>query len=293
MRIRKRYGLASALPVAGLLLALTGCDKPAPTAGQAPDTEQPPAAEPTPAAAEDLREAEMAAREAEVARREAELQLKEREQAVARTEAELAARQAAVKAQAPRPAPPPATAATPPKPAPPPPPAPITIPAGTQLQVELISGVSTKTAKSGQAVDARLAADVLVDGKLAIAAGAPVRGTVTDVVSGSQEIGATPVLGITFDQITAADGKPMAITGRVVQEGKSEKGRDTAKIAGGSVIGAVIGHQIDSGSGKFVGAVLGGVAGAVAAKHTGTEVELAPGTLVGFQLTAPIQVKAK
>ena len=85
----------------------------------------------------------------------------------------------------------------------------------------------------------------------------------------------------------------VAISGRIVQLGKSDTGRDTAKIAGGALAGAVIGHQIDSDKGKIIGGILGGAAGAVAAKKTGTEVELPSGTVVGFLLDDSFEVIAK
>jgi len=47
-----------------------------------------------------------------------------------------------------------------------------------------------------------------------------------------------------------ADGSTMPINARINQKGQSEKGRDTAKIAGGTAAGAIIGHQINDGSGR-------------------------------------------
>jgi hypothetical protein len=38
---------------------------------------------------------------------------------------------------------------------------------------------------------------------------------------------------------------------------------------------------------------VGGAAGAAIAKNTGGEVELPVGTVIGFELTAPVEVKAQ
>jgi len=82
------------------------------------------------------------------------------------------------------------------------------------------------------------------------------------------------------------------ITGDILQQGQRESGRDAAKIAGGAIIGAVIGHQVDGGgAGKVVGGILGGAAGAGIAKRTGGDLEVPAGTVIGFVLTTPIEMK--
>jgi hypothetical protein len=251
-------------------------------------------------------DADIAAREAELAAREAELALEQKEQQLAQREAALAAKEAAAKqaaakqaaatktSQVPKPAAQLATTnplkdTTQPQTSPKR--MPLTVPAGTQLAVNLSSDVSTKTAKVGDPVDARLASDLVVNGRTALAAGSPVRGTVTEVVSGSQKIGGLPTLALTFDRLELENGKTVPITGRVVQQGKSETGKDTAKIVGGAAAGAVIGHQIDDDKGSVIGGLLGGAAGAVAAKKTGGEVVMPAGSTVTFTTESPFKVK--
>jgi len=158
---------------------------------------------------------------------------------------------------------------------------PIVVPAGTALAIELKANVNTKTARAGDPVEARLARDVAVDGRVAVTAGALVTGAVTEVVSGSSRIGGVPTLGITFDSLVAANGATVPIVARFVQQGTSETGRDAAKILGGAAVGAVIGHQIDKEDrGTVIGGIVGGAAGAAAAKRTGGEVKLGAGTVV-------------
>jgi Glycine zipper 2TM domain len=237
--------------------------------------------------------------EADLARREADLALKEREQELARREAELAARTKAAAAPAPvkRSSTPPKPATVAARPAPPaaavaPAPArPIVVPAGTQISIGLSSDVSTKTATIGDSVDARLASDLVIDGRRAILAGAPVRGRVTDVVSGSKRIGGTPTLAMNFDGIELEDGTTVPIRGQLVQQAKSDTGRDTAKIVGGTAAGAIIGHQIDDDKGKVIGGILGGAAGAIAARKTGGEIDVPAGTVMAFVLDAPFEVR--
>ena len=274
----------------GLLLA--GCggpgDSSAPVAGDTP------VAEDVAVAAADAgaeAAAAQAAQEAELARREADMALKEREADLARRETQLATRQKA----APRPAAAPKVAATAPaakRPAPAPVLKTYIVPAGTQFSVQIFAPVSTKTALVGDRIDGRLTADVITDGKTLVTAGSAVSGSVTEVISGSRKIGGTPTLGISFDTLSLPDGNAVAISGRLVQQGKSDTARDTAKIAGGALVGAVIGNKIDKGTGKIVGGIVGGAAGAAVAQRTGTEVDLPSGTVLGFLLDNSFEVTA-
>ena len=293
---RHQQFFAVALAAAGVI-ALAGCDK---------STDEPapqPAAKSAPV--DTAREAALAAKEQELAQREEKMALQQREQDVARREAEVATQQAAQKkaamataaakkrAAAP-PKTPPATAdsvrSTPTEPVRPVV-TPIVVPAGTQLTVALSSDLSTKTAKPGDTFEARLVSDLIVDGRRAAPAGSSVTGSVTDVVSGSKTIGGTPTLGLRFDSLVLESNQKIAINGELVEKGTSDTTRDTAKILGGAAAGAILGHQIKSGtSGKVIGGILGGAVGAVVAKSTGTEVELPASSTLTIALGAPIEV---
>jgi hypothetical protein len=159
------------------------------------------------------------------------------------------------------------------------------------LSVKLNSPYSTKTTVLGETVDAELAADLVVDGRRVARAGAPISGSVTEVTSGSKKIGAVPALKIDFTQLVVADGTTLPVSVRIMQKGQSEKGRDTAKIVGGTAAGAIIGHQIDDDKGKIIGGVLGGAAGAVAAQKTGTEVEIPAGTVLPANVRTAFEYK--
>jgi hypothetical protein len=275
-------------------LTVAGCGRSAPPtepAAPAAEAAAPVAEAPVDAAADtaaaDAAAAELAAREQELAAQAEELARREAELA----EREAAAAQAAQAAKvAAKPATPPktASAAKPAAPAPTPapapvveapPPPPVTVPAGTTVAVKLNTGYSTKASAVGETVNAELASDLVVDGRRVARAGAPISGTITEVTSGSKKIGAVPALKIDFTQLVVADGSTMPVAIRINQKGQSEKGRDTAKIAGGTAAGAIVGHQVDGDKGKVIGGVIGGVAGAIGAHKTGTEVELPAGSV--------------
>ena len=271
------------------VLALAGCGKPA-------DAPAPPnAANPTPA--DTAHDATLAAKEQELTQREQDLAKREADAAAQKAEQEKVTAAPVVKKPVSAPPKKPTAVASSPAPvkAEPvkPAPTPIVVPAGTQLSVALSSALSTKTAKPGDTFEARLVSDLTVDGRRAALAGSRVLGSVTDVISGSKTIGGIPTLGLRFDSLVLENGKRIAISGELVEKGKSDTAQDTAKIVGGAAVGAIIGHQVNSGSGgKIVGGILGGVIGAAVAKNTGTEVELAADSTLTIALGAPIAVNA-
>ncbi len=269
------------IPLTLAALALAACGK--------KPAEEPVAADDPAALAEAEEAAARQAREEELARREADLALKEKERELADREAALA-RASQPKPAAPKPA---ATRPARAKPAPTPVaagPRNYVVPAGTSLSVQLPAAVSTKTATVGQRLTGNLTNDIVVDGKVVAKAGSPVQGSITQVISGSKTIGGKPTLGLTFDSLMF-EGGDRPINARITQiADKSDKTRDTAKIAGGAVAGGVIGHQLDSDQGKVIGALIGAAAGTAAAKKTGQEVVLPAGTVVGMTLDSPVTV---
>jgi hypothetical protein len=234
---------------------------------------------------------------------------REKEADLARREAELAAREA--KAAAARATTTPATRPPTSTPAanattrspvstpvvnesPPSAPAPVVlvVPSGTQLSLALVTAISSKTAKVGDVVRAGVMQDVRVNDRVAIPAGiTTVAGTVTDVVSGSNKIGGVPMLGIRFERLEMNGNVDIPIDGVLTEKGKSDTGRDTAKIVGGAAAGAILGNQVKGGDkGKVLGGLLGGAIGAVAAQKTGTEVTLAEGEAFSIVLAAPVEI---
>lgn len=292
----KSQRLSACLTSCVIAIALTGCGR-----EDAPRS-QPTAAEQSDAA----RATELEARERQLAQREAEIKAKEAEQEQLRlAEAEAAEREAAKAASAKKAAEEaaakraaakkaaearaasaaPVARSTSPSPAPAPVPRRVEVGAGTQLVVALASDVSSKTAKVGDPFEGRLATALVSGDRIVAPQGARVTGTITEVVSGSSQIGAVPALGLRFDRLELLDDRSVAIRGELQQVGDSEKASDAAKIVGGAAAGAVIGHQIKHGNkGKVIGGILGGAAGALVAKNTGSEVELPAGSQVTVSL---------
>jgi hypothetical protein len=167
----------------------------------------------------------------------------------------------------------------------------VVVPAGTVLPLSLSTALSSKTAKVGDRITAVLATDVVVDGKTAIASGTTVAGEVAVVESGSDGIGGKPTLVLSFDRLELAGGKDIPIAGQITEKGKSDTVGDTAKIVGGTAVGAVIGDKVIKGKkGKVIGGILGGATGAVVAQKTGTEARLKEGESLTLTLDAPVEI---
>ena len=107
-----------------------------------------------------------------------------------------------------------------------------TIPSGARLTVRLDSGISSRTAKTGQTFHATLARSLVVNGKSIADAGAPVKGKVTHAKSS----GAPARSRRTHLRLTSVEihGKAVAISTTAYRaKGKSHTKGNVEKIGGG------------------------------------------------------------
>jgi hypothetical protein len=236
-------------------------------------------------------QADVAEKRAELEKLEADLAAQEQESAAAPAAPSASTASTSRPAASSRPA---STAKPAPKPAAPPAPPvaqSITVPAGTEVTVALVSALSSKSAKVGQAVHARVTSNVMVDGRTAIPQGLNVAGSVVKVVSGSDRIGGTPALVLAFDRIELPNGDDVQIAGEFEEKGKSDNTRDTVKIVGGAAAGTLLADQVSKKDrNRVIGGIIGAAAGAVAAKETGTEVKLDEGATFTLILSAPVEM---
>jgi hypothetical protein len=166
----------------------------------------------------------------------------------------------------------------------------VEVPAGTELEVELLDTLSSGVNQVGDPVRGRLLGELYVDGTLVAPAGAELQGTVTEVVP-LKKFGGQPALSMVFETLSTADGGSVPLLASAVAAGKKQAGRDAAKIGGGAAAGAVVGHQVDDDKGAEIGALIGGAIGTAVAAKTGQEVELAAGTTVFVVLENNVQVR--
>jgi hypothetical protein len=165
-----------------------------------------------------------------------------------------------------------------------------TIPAGTPLRLTLESAVSSETSKVEDAVDAKLADSVTVDGVVVLPAGTSVRGNVSSVESAGKVKGRAS-LGLLFSSLTAHSER-YPISARWAAEAESTKKKDAAKIGIGAGAGAIIGGIIGGGKGAAAGAAVGGGAGtAMVLTSEGKPIALGNGAEITVKLANAVDVK--
>lgn len=175
----------------------------------------------------------------------------------------------------------------------------VRIPTGTTMNLVMVTDASTKTSNIGDPIEAKLAAPLVVDGKVVAEEGATVSGKIVDLKRAShakdqegraflkydfttlETVGGSKSLNAT---VTSSEGKEL--------EAKSTSTRDKLLIGGGTVAGAVIG-KVAGGSTKstIIGAVGGAVVGAgIVAASKGHELEIPAGAKVVLRTEDPITV---
>jgi len=169
----------------------------------------------------------------------------------------------------------------------------VTVPAGTNLSLELLTALSSETATVESPVEARLRQPVEVAGRTALPVGTMLRGTVTDVARAGRVQGKSR-LAFRFDSATVHGERENLRTNPVTFEGEASKGDDAKKIGIGAGIGAAIGAIAGGGGGAAKGAAIGGGAGTAAVLATrGKDVELAAGSEISATTASPVTVEAR
>ena len=188
--------------------------------------------------------------------------------------------------------------AAPPVQAPAPPPAPpqpvvreVTIPAGTTIPVRITETLDTKTAQSNDAFHGALAADLGVQGIIALRHGSPVVGRIVDARDAAHFKGSA-LLSLELTEVQRGGQKIALVTQAYSKEGAG-RGKNTAmKAGGGAALGAIVGAIAGGGKGAAIGSVAGAGAGTgINAVTRGEQVVIPSETLINFQLQSPVTLK--
>jgi len=168
---------------------------------------------------------------------------------------------------------------------------PIVIPAGTNLDVRLNTGLSSEDNTDGDAFEGELESPLVVGEKVVIPKGAEVKGKVTNAVK-SGRLKQRAELWVTLTEITFR-GKQWPITTSTTghKEG-SKTTRNILFIGGGGGAGAAIGGIAGGGKGAGIGAAVGAGAGLAGAMLTGKrDIKFPPETLLRFELEQPLSIQ--
>ena len=167
----------------------------------------------------------------------------------------------------------------------------VTLPAGTEIPLEMTSALSSASAQVETPVSARLRNAVVINGDTAIPAGTVVNGTVTDVERSGRVQGRAH-LSFAFNEARMNGGREDLRTNPISFEADATKGEDATKVGAGAVGGAILGGILGGKKGAGKGAIAGGAAGgAVVAATRGKEVTVAEGTNVTATLAQPLTLR--
>jgi hypothetical protein len=137
----------------------------------------------------------------------------------------------------------------------------VTVPEGTSMVVALDKELRTDTHRSGDAFTAHTTAPVMVGRTMVFPTGSVVHGHLSGVVDARRSSGPAQMTLI-FDNIIDPSGYEHSLpTELITLVAKPNPGGDAQKVAGGAVLGGIIGALTTKD--KLKGAVIGGAAGAV------------------------------
>lgn len=155
------------------------------------------------------------------------------------------------------------------------------LPEGAEFDVRLDQGVSSKTARREDRLEASVAEPVRAEGRLALPAGTRVRGIIRRVEP-AERPSKEGRLELEFDALYL-DRERVDMLGRVTALGE---GKDAGKAGIGAVLGGVLGGILGGREGAIAGVVLGGTGAVVGTR--GEDVTLPAGSVVRVRLAKPL-----
>lgn len=170
-----------------------------------------------------------------------------------------------------------------------------TISKGTRVEAMINDSINSRSTTVGTIVNATLKSDVRDQtGSVIFPSGSNVKLKVTQLKPAEEE-GDAGEFALEVVEVTA-NGKTWNVSSQVDSMSYQTQGRgwqDKEKIgigaAGGAILGGVIGGSM---KGAVIGGLLGAGAGAVIADRTQKrDVVVTPGTVVSFELEAPVTVR--
>lgn len=145
----------------------------------------------------------------------------------------------------------------------------IHIPEGTNIEVRLLSSISSRSARSGDEFEAEMAEPVVVDGNTVFDKRAPARVRIVSAQA-SGRLNKPGFLSLSLAAIEDPNGTWQPVTTTLISvSGGSHKDRNATLIGGGTAVGAVIGAIAGGGKGAAIGAISGAGAGTAGAMATG------------------------
>jgi len=165
----------------------------------------------------------------------------------------------------------------------------VEIPAGTEMDVRLTDALNSGTAKVEDRFEGTAVNDVTIAGRVAIPAGAVMRGVVT-AVEPATRTNRTARMTVSFDQVTVG-GRAYPLRATVTQalEGEGIRG-EAGRLGAGAGVGAIVGGLLGGVKGALAGVLIGG--GGTLAATEGEELRLAQGTVLRVRIESAVRVNS-
>lgn len=167
----------------------------------------------------------------------------------------------------------------------------VTLPAGTVIHVRLNQALSSERNENGDGFNATLTEPVVANGFVIAERGARVDGRIVDAARAGKVKGLARI-AVRLTTLHTSDNQKVAIlTDDFVQNGRSSKAMDAAKVGAGAGIGAALGAIFGGGTGAAIGAAAGGAAGGGTVLMTrGHAAELEVETKIPFRLREAVTI---
>ncbi len=163
--------------------------------------------------------------------------------------------------------------------------------AGTNLAIRLGETISTEHNYTDDVFRGTLDEPIIRNGFIIADKGSKVLGRIVNATQAGRMRGVSN-LSVTLTEINTTDGQRIKVeTNSVEKNGVKSTGTDTAKIAGGAALGAIIGALGGGGKGAAIGAGAGGAAGTgVVLATRGKPAVLPSESRLVFQLASPVTI---
>jgi len=170
----------------------------------------------------------------------------------------------------------------------------LVLPAASVIGLQVETGLTSERAHVEDRVEARVTRDVLVDGRLAIPAGARMLGSVTQVDRGGK-VKERARLAIRFHTLVLGNGEEVALrTEPITREGDAPAADSSKKIGGAAVGGAILGAILGGGKGAMIGGMAGAGGGtAMVMAGDRNPATFQAGTIVTARLSAPATIQVQ
>ena len=164
------------------------------------------------------------------------------------------------------------------------------VPSGTELRVRLAHSVSSAINQSGDAFEAILDQDLLVDDQVVAPQGSTLTGQLTDVVS-SGKVKGRATMTLVLQSLQVGETSYSIESNPIAVEAEGTVKEDAVKVGIGAGIGAIVGAIAGGKKGAAVGTAIGGGGGAAAVLLTkGDEVEFEAEQEFGFELVQDLEI---